>query len=71
MLGGSVYEDHTSTWKQYISLTKTAQYIARIFTIQVHEHKYNTNTWTLQNTGKQKIQKYRWKQDGCIARKME
>jgi hypothetical protein len=50
MPGGIVYKDHTVN-KETAHLTKTAQYIARIFTLQVHEHPlYSTSTWTLQNT---------------------
>jgi hypothetical protein len=76
-----------STSKQHIHLTETAQYIARIFavqykymnihsTIEVHEHKYNTTTWTLQNTvenktikNRRKHRKCKRKQDGYTARK--
>jgi exopolysaccharide biosynthesis protein len=68
MPGGSVYKDNTFN-KETAHLTKTAQYIARIFTIkykymnihstiQVHEH-YRT----LGN------RKYRSKQDEYTARK--
>jgi hypothetical protein len=38
-----------------------------ISTIQVHEHKYNTSTWTLQNTAENR--KYRRKQNEYTARK--
>jgi hypothetical protein len=60
MAGGSVYKDHTFN-------KETAQYIARIFTVQVHKHKYNTSTWTSENTAENR--KYRRKQDEYIARK--
>jgi hypothetical protein len=42
MPGGSVYKDHTFN-NETAHLTKTAQYIARNFTVQVHEHpQYKT-----------------------------
>jgi hypothetical protein len=37
MLGGSAYKDHTLN-NETAHLTKTAQYIAQIFTVQVHEY---------------------------------
>jgi hypothetical protein len=49
MSGGSVYKDHTFN-KETAHLTKTAQYIARIFTVQ---YKYMNVT----KHKKQKIQK--------------
>jgi hypothetical protein len=56
MPGGSVYKDHTLN-------KETAQYIAPIFTVQVHEyphyntvhiHNNNTSIWTLHNTRNRK-----------------
>jgi ABC-type glutathione transport system ATPase component len=44
MLGGSVYKDHTFN-KETAHLTKTAQYIARIFTVQ---YKYMNIHSTIQ-----------------------
>jgi hypothetical protein len=37
MSGGSVYKDHTFN-KEIAHLTKTAQYIAQIFTVQYSTH---------------------------------
>jgi hypothetical protein len=54
MPGGSVYKDHTFN-------KETAQYIARIFTVQYKYMNINTSTWTLQNTAENR--KYRRKED--------
>jgi hypothetical protein len=44
MPGGSVYKDHTFN-NETAYLRKTAQYIARIFTVQVFDRlQYNTST---------------------------
>jgi hypothetical protein len=67
MSGGSVYKDHTFNKETgHMHLTNTTQYIARIFTVQVHQH-YKTQ----QKTGntERKHKKYRRKQDEYTARK--
>jgi hypothetical protein len=67
MPGGSVYKDHTFNKETAPTSHETAQYIARIFTVQVHERKYNISTWTLENTAENR--KYISKQDEYTARK--
>jgi hypothetical protein len=55
MPGGSVYRDRTFN-KETAHLTKTAQYIARIFAMQVHEHPQYKYMIITQHSRKQKIQ---------------
>jgi hypothetical protein len=66
MPGGSVYKDHTFN-NETAHLTKTAHSIARIFTVQVHEH-YKTQQKT-ENTEENKMntQNYRTSRASFIS----
>jgi hypothetical protein len=69
MPGGSVYKDHIFNNKT-AHLMKTAQYIARIFTVQVHEHpQCNTvhiHKYKYMNITKHKKQKMQKKHRKCM-----
>jgi hypothetical protein len=69
---GSVYKDHTFN-KETAHLTKTAQYVSRIFTVQYkyinitkHSRKQNTEGNT-ENTKEKKVNILPGKEPGLVA----